>query len=140
MRTNFLANLAGTGWAALLQLVFTPVYVRLLGPEAYGLIGFLVLLQAVLQVFDLGITPTVSRYVAQASVRPESAGDARDLVRTLELAYWAMAVVIGALLFAGAGLLATRWLHGRTLPPQDVREALMAMALVLAVQWPVAFY
>ena len=38
LQLNVLSNLAGAGWIALLQIVFVPVYIALLGIEGYGLI------------------------------------------------------------------------------------------------------
>ncbi len=38
-RNNVLANLAGRSCTAVLSLLFVPVYLRLLGVEAYGLVG-----------------------------------------------------------------------------------------------------
>ena len=55
------------------------------------------MLQAVLQVLDLGMGPTMNREMARYSVQPDKAEEARDFARTLEAGYW----VIGA----SAGLL-----------------------------------
>ena len=48
-----------------------PFYIKLLGIEAYGLVGFYVTLLAALQVLDLGISPTINREMARHSVRPD---------------------------------------------------------------------
>ena len=61
LRRNLIANMIGAGWLALSGLIFAPLYIRLLGPEAYGLISFYYLLQAALQVFDFGLSPTMNR-------------------------------------------------------------------------------
>ena len=70
-KSNLFANFAGSGVAALLQLAFIPFYIKFLGIEAYGLIGFYIMLQAVLQVLDLGLGPTMNREMAQYSVQPD---------------------------------------------------------------------
>jgi len=49
-----MANFAGTGWAALMQIVCIPLYIKFMGIEAYGLIGFYLVLQAMLQVWIWG--------------------------------------------------------------------------------------
>jgi len=81
---NILANLSGTAWSALIGLAMVPLYIRLLGIEAYGLIGFSITLQAILQILDFGLSPTVNRELARFSVLEDKAGEARDFVRTLE--------------------------------------------------------
>ena len=84
LKLNLAANLMGSAWAMLVQLVCIPLYVKFMGVEAYGLVGFYLMLQAMLQILDLGLSPTMNREMARYSVEPEKANDARDLVRTLE--------------------------------------------------------
>jgi len=83
-KVELLANFAGTAWSGAMQLLCIPFYIKFMGIEAYGLIGFYLMLQATLQVLDLGLSPTMSREMACYSVQPEKAAEARDLVRTLE--------------------------------------------------------
>jgi len=40
LKFGLLANFAGTGWSAVAQLACIPLYVKFLGIEGYGLIGF----------------------------------------------------------------------------------------------------
>ncbi len=61
LKLNLLANFAGTGWSTLMGLVFIPLYIRFMGIEAYGLIGFYVALQGGLQILDFGLSPTMNR-------------------------------------------------------------------------------
>ena len=63
-KSNIFANFAGTGITALLQLAFIPFYIKLIGIEAFGLIGFYIMLQAVMQVLDLGLGSTMNREMA----------------------------------------------------------------------------
>ena len=99
-KSNLFANFAGAGVAALLQLAFIPFYIKFLGIEAYGLIGFYIMLQAVLQVLDLGLGPTMNREMARYSVLPDKAGEARDFTRTLEIGYWVLGISAGAVIAA----------------------------------------
>ena len=39
LRNNLVANYLGHGWTALMGIAFIPWYIKLLGIEAYGLIG-----------------------------------------------------------------------------------------------------
>ena len=99
VKKNFAANLAGSGWAALTGLACTPLYIKFLGMEAYGLIGFFLMLQGVVNILDLGLSPTMTREMARYSALPEKAGEARDFVRTLEVGYWGIGVAIGVTIY-----------------------------------------
>ncbi len=140
LAVNILANLAGQGWSIIISLLVIPLYIRFLGIEAYGLIGFYVMLQALSQVLDLGLSPTLNREMARYSDRTEKAGEARDLVRTLEVGYWAIGIGIGAGLTMTAPLIARHWLNASALPLGDVQHALTLMGILVALQWPLSFY
>ena len=140
VKTNFFANLAGSGWTALVGLACTPLYIRFLGMEAYGLIGFYFMLQGVIQILDLGLTPTMNREMARYSAQPGRAGEARDFVRTLEIGYWAIGILIGCAVWFAAPYIATHWIQAGNLSPLEVRRAVTIMGVIAALQWPLTFY
>jgi O-antigen/teichoic acid export membrane protein len=139
-KSNLFANFAGSGIAALLQLVFIPFYIKFLGMEAYGLIGFYIMLQSVLQVLDLGLGPTMNREMARYSVSQEKTGEARDFTRTLETVYWVLGISAGAVIAGAAPLIAAGWIHAGTLPLPMVVRALTLMGGLASLQLPLSFY
>ena len=140
LKANIVANLAGTGSQALVQLICAPLYVKLLGIDAYGLVGFFMTLQASLKVLDLGLSPTMNRQMARYSVQPEKSEEARDFVRTLEVLYWLLGIVVGAAISMAAPLIATHWIKPGRLPVVEVQRAVVLMGAVVAVQWPLSIY
>jgi len=140
LKLGLLANFAGTGWSAVIQLACVPLYIRFMGVEGYGLIGFYLMLQAILQVLDLGLSPTMNREMARYSVQPEKADEARDLVRTLEAGYWFIGIVIGVVIMAVSPWIATHWIKASTIPVHGIKQALMLMGALSVFQWPVSFY
>lgn len=137
---GLLANLAGSGWSALMQLVCIPLYIKFMGIEAYGLIGFYLMFQAMLQVLDLGLSPTMNREMARYSVQPQKAAEARDLVHTLEVGYWLIGFVVAAILLGASTWIATHWIKASTLSIHSVRQAVLLMGILTFFQWPVSFY
>lgn len=124
----------------LMGLVFVPVYIKFLGMEAYGLIGFFATLQMVFSVLDLGLSTTLNRELARASAHPEQAEKTRDLVRTLECVYWGIAGIIGATVIAIAPLIARKWLNPEGLSAGTIEHVIVLLGLVTAFQWPIGFY
>jgi O-antigen/teichoic acid export membrane protein len=139
-RLELVASFAGTGWAGLMQLACIPAYIKFMGIESYGLIGFYLVLQAMLQVLDLGLSPTMTREMARYSVRPERADEARDLVRTLEIVYWFVGVFIGAAILTASAWLAVHWVKASAIPVRSVKQAVMLMGVLAFFQWPISFY
>jgi len=140
LRANLLANFAGQGWVAILQLIFLPIYVHLLGVEAYGLIGFFLMMQTMLRVLDFGLGHTLNREMARYSIAPEKAGEARDFLRTAEIVYWVIGSGVGAAVWLLAPLIASSMITARDLSSDTVSGAIGVMGLVLALQWPMAAY
>lgn len=139
-KLDLLANFAGTGWMAVMQIACVPLYIKFMGIEAYGLVGFYLTLQAMLQVLDLGLSPTMNREMARYSVQPEKAAECRDLVRTLEAGNWLSAIAIGLGILAAAPWIAAKWIKASTLSVGSIRQAVMLMGLMAALQWPVSLY
>ena len=136
---NLLAGLASSLWSALLGLAVVPLYLSYLGLEAYGLIGFFAMTQAMLQVLDLGIAPTINREVARCSATGELK-QAGKLLHTLAIIYWCVALVIALLVAALAPLISNYWLTSNHLPQATVTHAVMLMGLVVACRWPIGLY
>jgi O-antigen/teichoic acid export membrane protein len=139
-KLNLAANLTGSAWTMLVQLACIPLYIKFMGVEAYGLIGFYVMLQALLQVLDLGLSPTMNREMARYSVQPEKADEARDLVRTLEVGYWLIGIIIGVALVAASPWLAVHWIRANSIPVRGVKQAVVLMGILAVFQWPMSFY
>jgi len=129
----------GQVWSAALQLLFIPVYLKLLGIEAYGLIGFYATLQGTLQILDLGLSPTMNRELARYSALGQLR-NARDFVRTLQTFYWAIGIIIGAGVWLSAPLIATRWIHASSIPIENLTSAVRLMGVLVMLQWPLSFY
>ena len=140
VKTNFFANLAGSGWSALVGLACTPLYIRFMGMEAYGLVGFYFLLQGIISILDLGLSPTMNREMARYSVMPNKAGEARNFVRTLEIGYWAAGILIGTGIYLSAPYIATHWINAGDIPASEVQRAVTIMGVLTALQWPLSLY
>src|SRR5437899_839714 len=140
LKVNLAANLTGSAWAMVVQFVCIPMYIKFMGVEAYGLVGFYLMLQAMLQVLDLGLSPTMNREMARYSVQPEKADEARDLVRTLEIGYWIIGILIGLAFVTASPWIAVHWIKANGIPVRAVRDAVTLMGVLAFFQWPISFY
>jgi O-antigen/teichoic acid export membrane protein len=139
LERNAFANLAGTAWSIALGLACVPITMRLLGAEAFGLIGLYLTLQSIFIVLDLGITATLNREIA----RQDAIGDAqeqRDLVFTLQAIYWLAALVVGVSIVAIAPFVAKHWVKPDALSVKAVESCVRLMGIAFALQFPFGFY
>jgi len=137
---NIIANYLGRSWSALLSLLLIPLYLKYLGVEAYGLVGFFTSLTGMLGVLDLGIGATMNRELARYSAKEGTAGKQRDLVRTLESIYWGIAIIAGAVIFFAAPFIANSWIKVQILSPNSVLTAIQFMCVAIALNFPISLY
>jgi O-antigen/teichoic acid export membrane protein len=140
LKRNIASNFAGRLWQALMSLIFIPIYIHLLGIEAWGLIGIFATLQTVFGLLDVGMSSTLNREMARLSVVPHKAQEMRDLVRTLEAIYWSVAGFVGLFAVSSASFIAHHWINEGQLSGKTVEQALVIMGLVMALQMPSGFY
>ena len=140
LKLNTIANFAGRSWAALLAFLFIPIYIKVLGIESWGLIGFFTTLLAMLNLLDMGLSSTLNRELARLSARRDTNREQRDLVRTLETIYWVAAALLGLLVLATAPVIARYWINSKELPVEAVTTAVRMMGLVFTFRFPFALY
>ena len=140
IKQNIIANLGGKAWQVLMSLAFVPLYIKFMGIESYGLVGIFASLLALFGVLDMGLSTTLNRELASLSLLRDKALEMRDLVRTLEIIYWGMALLIGIAVFGLSWPIAHHWVCANDLSPSEVQQALMIMGGVVAFQWPLSFY
>jgi O-antigen/teichoic acid export membrane protein len=149
LRRDAFANLVGRAWIALAGLVFVPLYIKLLGVEAYGLVGFAATLQVGMSLLDVGLATTLNRELARMragggrsaeGAEGHVAQQQRDLVRTLEITYWVAALAIVVLVELGASAIAGRWLHPERLSTGSVETAIRLIGITIALQFPFTLY
>lgn len=134
LKKNIVANYLGQAWTALMGLAFVPVYIRYLGVEAYGLVGFYAVLQACLVLLDLGITQTLGREMARYTAGQRSAPSIGTLLRSIEWVGAAAAAILCAAIWLSARWLATQWVHAQTLTIAEIENAIAMMALIIAMR------
>lgn len=138
-RRNVIANFLGQGWPNLLAFLFVPIYIRYLGVEAYGLIGFFTSLGGIFAILNLGLSATAKREVALRR-NHHLAGEARNIVRTIEVVYGLVALFIALSFLLTANRLAADWISAEGLPHQTIKLAVIIFGITLALRWPVALY
>jgi len=142
VRFNVAANIAGQVWSLLLAILCTPFFIKLLGMEGYALIAFYLVLQATLQILDLGFATTVNREVARLSPKANPA-DIRELgqfAATAQRWYWTLGCGTGIVMYFATPYIASTWLNAESIPRDDLTESARLFGLIACLQWPVSFY
>ncbi|MCL2449944.1 MAG: oligosaccharide flippase family protein, partial [Polyangiaceae bacterium] len=140
IRRNILANTLGRGWATVLSVAVLPLYLELLGAEAYGLVGLYATISVVCSLFDAGISTSLGRELARVRAEPGSSKKLAELVRTAELIYLAIGLAVGCAIALLAPAIATHWLNLKHVEPAEATRAIRLMGAYFAFQWPIGLY
>lgn len=135
MRRNIIANYASQLYSAGIGILILPLYIKYMGAEAYGLVGFFTMLQAWFALLDLGLTPTIARETARYHGGSMSALHYRQLFRALSTIFVGIAVIGGTVLWLLAEPIAYKWLQVETLSMNAVVVAVQIMAVSVALRW-----
>jgi O-antigen/teichoic acid export membrane protein len=95
---------------------------------------------AIFSLLDLGLSTTLNREIARLSTLSNTDSRMHDLVRTLELVYWLIAILIGIAVISLAPLITHHWVKAEKLSPTSINHALIIMGFAIACQWPFALY
>ncbi|BCX12102.1 MAG: hypothetical protein KatS3mg067_1040 [Thermosynechococcus sp.] len=132
LKRNLIANYVGQGWAAVMGVLFIPVYIHQLGIGAWGLVAFVSTLQAWLLLLDLGLTPTISREMARYTGGQHTPASILGLLRAFETVYLGIALLVCIGVAVAAGWIAEWWLGDDGLPKAHVLAALQISGVLLA--------
>jgi O-antigen/teichoic acid export membrane protein len=140
LKRRLISSYSAQAYIGLIGILLMPVYMRYMGVEAVGLIGFFLMMQAWLQLLDLGLTQTLSRDMSLFQVGSMSGADIWRRLRTLE---WLLGVVsivalISVLLLKNR--IATDWLSIGDLSSTEVAASVGAMAVAAALRFAVGIY
>lgn len=139
-KKNILANLTGSIWTVLIGIVFVPIYIKYMGIEAYGLIGLFAIIQSLIIIVDRGLSITMNREMARLSALTFKEDEMHNISKTVEIIYWAMALIIGTLIVTTAPLIANKWLNTVNISSNDTSLALRLMGISMMFQWPGSAY
>jgi O-antigen/teichoic acid export membrane protein len=140
VKRNIAANFVGQTIASGLNLALVPVYIHYLSIEAYALIGLYSAVQVWLTLLDFGMTPTVSREMARFSAGAVTARSIRELLRSLEVIVFGVAITIAVTLTAASGFLASHWLRVGTLSVGAVGGGLSMIGVVVGLRFCESIY
>lgn len=120
---------------ALVNVLATPLLLKLMGEEAYGLVTFFIVLQAWSLIFDFGVSPTLARQLSRFRAGAMTGADASGLLAAAEIIFIAGGLAGGAALALLSPWLSVHWLHSATLGAAQVTECLQLIAVVLVFRW-----
>lgn len=141
MKRNILANYVGAACLALAPVFALPWYLAYLGPELFGLVGFVALVQALMGLLDAGMAQALVRaFTVQLEGDTGGLRRAANLLFGFERLYWGFALTAGGLILLFSHEIARYWLVLERVSIDQGQYALWGAALIFTLQFPGSIY
>lgn len=137
---NLAASFGGQAATTVIALVTVPIYLRLLGDEGYGIVSLMLVLQSLTGMLDFGLSTTASREVTAYRAQERSEVERQVLVRTLQVFYYGVAVLLLGVFVLGAEWLSNVWFVDGAVPRDVVASCLAIAGVTIAIRWPISLY
>ncbi|MGE0315527.1 MAG: lipopolysaccharide biosynthesis protein [Lautropia sp.] len=128
---GYFAQVYGT----VLSIAVSPLILRAVGAETYGLVGLFLIAQAWFQLLDAGLTPALTRETARFRGGAATGRSLRDTLRGLEALVALLALPVLASFWLGSTPIATHWIRRDTLAIGEIVAALNFMGVILLLRW-----
>ncbi len=140
MHRALLGSYIAQGYVALVGIALLPAYLAAMGATGFGLVGLYLTTQSAVQLFDLGISPTLSREMARFRAQAISIDVAGQRLAGLERVLGVLAGAVAATLALSRHVIAEHWLHGSALAPGVLSNCIVGIALAATLRWQANFY
>lgn len=139
--SNTISNIASKLWSTISIYVFVPLYIKYLGETTYGLVSFFATLQAAMNLLGLGLSNTLRREFAIGSSSDILNGTRKyKLLRSVELIYYILGIIIVLFCVSGNSFIANNWLNVENLNPDIVSIVISLMGISIAIQMVANLY
>ena len=134
LKKNVIANYVGKGWELFSGFIFIPFYLRYLGMEAYALIGVFSILKSYFELFDFGMTPTLTRELARISPGARTPEAARELMRTFEWCLIIIAILLVCAIWLTSPWLTQHWFKSKSFSVEQLSFTLDLIGIAATIR------
>lgn len=137
---SILHNLFFNIWQAGLLLILIPIYIKILGLESFGLIGFYLIWITILGILETGFSATILREFSWFSANRKKNIKIFYLFRSAEIFYFGLIILICFILSILVFLFGKEFFKSNTLDSEIILQTLILMIISLACSIPLGLY
>ncbi|WP_335921478.1 oligosaccharide flippase family protein [Shewanella chilikensis] len=131
---NVIYNYISQLYVAFAGVFLLPITLKFLGAEGFGLVTFYIMLQAWVQVFDLGFTPAVSRTVVQFRAGKIKYLDFLSIKYFYETVFTVFLLIGVVFFYVSSDYISSEWLNYKELNPEEVSYAIFLMGVTVFIR------
>lgn len=121
--------------ASAIGILMVPVHFRLLGAESYGLVGFHAVIQAAIQILDLGLSAAIANGLTRTLVGEYHVKNFKRFFKyvvAIFLVTTSLFLILGAFF---SPVIVDQWLRLQSLPAEQATIAVRFMIASIAIRW-----
>jgi len=139
-KKNILANYVGQIYVMAVSILIMPLYIKYLGAEAYGLVGFFIMMQVWLNILDAGFSPTLGRQIAEARGDNSKFENFFKLLRSLEIIFLLLSFATVIIIYSFSAWISSEWIKANTITQDVIQHCVILMGLILSIRWFTTIY
>lgn len=135
VKKNAIANYIGQFYVMAISILVTPFYLRYMGTEAYGLVGFFALLQIWFNMLDMGLSPSFGREVSRLRLNKQDFEKLIFLLKSIESYFLVLSLITILLFFTFNTFIAEQWINSKELPLSTIEYCIFIMGVIIVLRW-----
>jgi len=140
LKKNIIFNYLGQFYIMFIGIVMLPFYLKYLGAEAYGLVGFFTMLTSIMMLLDIGLTNTLSRETARLKDKPQGTLEIKLTLRSIETVILATTTIVFISIYFFSHWISIHWLQIEYLDLDTVVNCIKLMGFMLSIRWFIGLY
>ena len=142
LKRNITANYIGQFYSIIIGIFMVPFYIKYLGTEAYGLIGFFTLMYSWMLLLDMGMSPTLSREVTKtiASDNNDTKEKFIKLLHSFESVFVLISTLLVLTVVLNSELISDSWLRVENLNISKVSYCISLMGFIIGIRFMISLY
>ncbi len=140
LKRNVIANYVGRFYSMIIGVVVLPIYLKYLGAEAYGLVGFFTMFISWMMLLDMGFSQVLSRETAILKDKVNGLLELKLTLRSVETMIFMFSLIVFIVVLFSSEWIASNWLQIKELSFQTVQKTIELMGFMFILRWYVSLY
>lgn len=139
-RFNILFNYLAQIITIVISVIYVPIYLSNLGPEAYGVIGFFSSLQMWFLVLDFGFSQTIIRETTKYFSDPSTNNHFFKYLKFIFTIFFYIAILGTAIFIFVLPIFSNYWIEHSRLASAEIERSLLFMGGAVIIRWFQSFF
>ena len=142
LKKNIIANYIGQFYLLIIAILMVPYYLKYMGVEAYGLVGFFALIQSWMMILDMGLSPTMLREVAKvkADGTNQKLHVFKHLFHSVEFIFIIISLFTILSIIGLSSWISVSWLTIESLDINDVSYSISLIGVMVGLRFVTSLY